>query len=315
MLLIAIHLGIIEIIVFSFSCLLLAGTIYFFRQTLISLRSIKEHQKRMASRMVSTFNQETETKKVSKPFTFSFFQKRKSAGKASADLHFMAPVKRSPDINTETLHSVKHSILIQQQQLEKLMQKVDLFQKEGAPAVKNSNADLLNKIERLELELEEKEEALQSREQNNEVAEMMASRLEQVQREFNAMQDRLNGLEAQAATANQLAMDLDDVRTEYSQLQKEQQRKGEKLQETLNENARLHQQLCETEDKLQEANSQRQQLMKRARLLEELNTDFQSVSDTNFKMKNELRRIGELESMLNMMTEERDHLLSRRRVH
>jgi hypothetical protein len=84
------------------------------------------------------------------------------------------------------------------------------------------------------------------------------------------------------------------------------------MQELMNSNSRLQQLLYETEDKLINANTQRQQLLKKTKLLEELNTDFQIVSDTNSKMKNELRRIGELESMLNMMTEERDHLLSKR---
>jgi len=314
MFLIAIQLSGIEIAVFSFSCLLLAGTIYFFRKTIIGLRSIKEHQKRIANRMVSNYSREPEVKKASQNSFSTLFQKRSAAIKTIAEqVAFVTPSNKTNTRNTESLDSVKQSILLQRQQLDKLLQRVDGFKMEQATVIiKNDDADLNDKIDRLELLLEEKDEELQKLKQNNEVAEMMASRLEQVQREFDLMQNRLKGLEKQAGTANQLAMDLEDIKEEYNQLQKEQQRKQEKLQDVMSENARMHQQLCETEDKLQEANTQRQSFMKRTRLLEELNTDFQTVSDTNSKMKNELRRIGELESMLNMMTEERDHLLGRR---
>jgi hypothetical protein len=80
----------------------------------------------------------------------------------------------------------------------------------------------------------------------------------------------------------------------------------------MSEASKLHQQLCDTEDKLQEANQQRQQLQKKVKLLEELNSDMQTMTAANKHMQTELRRIGELESMLNMMTEERDQLLRKR---
>lgn len=320
MCLLTIQLDLLEVAVFSFSFLLLAGTIYFFRKTIIGLRSIKEQQKRMANRMVSTYSDKEEVKKepkkrintLKKRINTLFKKRRTSSRTVTQEVDFNAPVKRNSS-STETLHSVEESILLQKRQLDRLLQRVDSFKDEPATTVVKSDAtELHNKIDRLELLLEEKEEELQKWAQKNEVTEIMASRLEQVQREFDALQTRLTGLEKQAGAANQLAMDLEDVKEEYRQLQKEQQRKGEKLHQLVSENARLHQQLAETEDKLQEANTQRQQFMKRARLLEELNTDFQYVSDTNSKMKNELRRIGELESMLNMMTEERDHLLRKR---
>jgi len=66
------------------------------------------------------------------------------------------------------------------------------------------------------------------------------------------------------------------------------------------------------EDKLSEANLQRQQLHKKVQFLTDLNNDMQSIADTNKKLQTELRRIGELESMLNMMSEERDFLLRKK---
>jgi len=66
------------------------------------------------------------------------------------------------------------------------------------------------------------------------------------------------------------------------------------------------------EDKLAEANLQRQQLQKKVQFLQELNADMQNISETNKKLQTELRRIGELESMLTMMAEERDQLLRKK---
>ena len=84
-----------------------------------------------------------------------------------------------------------------------------------------------------------------------------------------------------------------------------------KLNSTTNDNQQLQSQLIETEDKLREASFQRQQLQKRVAYLEELNNDLQAVSDANKKLEVQLKRIGELESMLNMAAEERDQLIRR----
>jgi len=40
---------------------------------------------------------------------------------------------------------------------------------------------------------------------------------------------------------------------------------------------------------------------------------MQGIADSNKKLQTELRRIGELESMLNMMAEERDFLLRKKK--
>jgi chromosome segregation ATPase len=116
-------------------------------------------------------------------------------------------------------------------------------------------------------------------------------------------------LEKQANRANNLALELEDTRQSYEQIHKDLQRKAEKLEEAFLENQRLQQQLNTSEDKLAEANLQRQQLQKKVLFLQDLNTDLQTVSDTNKKLQTELRRIGELESMLDMIAEERDYLL------
>ncbi len=315
MFVLAIKIATIENIVFIFSFLLLAVTIYYCRKIYIGLRVVKEQQKKMANRWFGHFETEPAKKLSRKPFVALFNQDQEQWAASPKSAPYLFEVKSWFSKKEESLDGVKKSILLQQQQLNALLQKVDnIKNEEQAPLIKKQNPELQSKIDKLELLLEEQEDELQKLRQGSELTQLVTVRMEEVQRDFDALQKRLAEFEKQAATANQLAMDLEDIKEEYSLLQNEHRRKQEKLQETTTEKARLYELLCQTEDKLQVANKQRHQFMKRARVLEEMNTDFQTVSDTNLKMKTELRRIGELESMLNMMTQERDHLL-RRQAH
>lgn len=76
----------------------------------------------------------------------------------------------------------------------------------------------------------------------------------------------------------------------------------------MQENQRLQIEVSGTQDKLSEANQQRQQLQKKVAYLEELTNDLQQMSETNKKLEGQLKKIGELESILNIVSEERDHL-------
>lgn len=301
--LLAISFGAVAITVFVFSCLLLAGTLYFFGDSFTSLKRIKEKielEKRLVS-MPEVIQEEKKSTSIT-----ALLSPRGLGGLKITKAHTLP--------ESASLTDIRRSILHQQQQLTLLLEKAENWTGASSENASDSAKErkLYEKIERLELLLEEKEEALQQGNQHNEVSDQMSARLEQAQREFESLQQRLTGLEKQAAAANELAMQLEDLKEEQKSLKKELNRKIEKLHELSTENGRLHKQLCDTEDKLQAANTQRHQLAKRVSLLEELNTDFQDVSDTNSKLKNELRRIGELESMLNMMTQERNQLLDNR---
>ena len=70
-------------------------------------------------------------------------------------------------------------------------------------------------------------------------------------------------------------------------------------------------QMLQMEEELREAKFQQEQLEKKVTYLEELNIDLQAVSDANKKLEGQIKRIGELESMLNMLAEERDQLMRR----
>ena len=108
-----------------------------------------------------------------------------------------------------------------------------------------------------------------------------------------------------------LAQSRDYIKEAHYKMARDFEESRLKLNHTLTENQQLQSQLTEAEDKLREANFQRQQLQKRISYLEELNNDLQAVSDANKKLEGQLKRIGELESMLNVISEERNELAKR----
>lgn len=303
--LLAISFGAIAVTIFVFSCLLLAGTLYFFGDNFVSLKRLKrqlEEDQQLVSTPVLPLEQKQST---------SIFKLLSKVNLPKPNISNTKPLL--PEDNAASILVIKRTILQQQQQLAALLEKAEEWSgTKASESYGNKEAKLYEKIERLELLLEEKEEALQQNSQRTEVSDLMSARLEQAQKEFDLLQERITGLEKQAAAANELAMALEDLKEEFKGAKKELARKTEKLHGLSTENGRLHKQLCDTEDKLQEANTQRHQLAKRVALLEGLNADFQDVSETNNKLKNELRRIGELESTLNMMIEERAQLLNNR---
>ena len=215
--------------------------------------------------------------------------------------------ERAYEAPDSELHTLKNNIEQQQRSLQQLLQQVDDWK--GGTAQKYRNND---EIEELQALLDDKEAELQNVKQQLAASQKMATRIDDVYREFEELQLKISGLERQAKGASELAIELDDMREAHKQIKKELVRKHDKLQEAVDENGRLHRQLAETEDKLSEANLQRVQLLKKVQYLENLHTEFQQVADANKKLQNELRRIGELESMLSMVSDERDILLKRR---
>ena len=213
----------------------------------------------------------------------------------------LVPVRDKEAVLPGGLHDLKQTIRQQQKVLDQLLQRVDRMdaQKEDA-SFKTTTV------------LEQKEAELQKAKHQLQAAQKVAGRVTEVYEEFDQLQQKMADLEENASKAAELAMELDDVQQAYAQLRKDFARKQERLQEVVAENEHLHQRLSETEDKLTEANLQRQQLAKKVQLLESINTELHQMSEANKKLKNEIRRIAELESMLSMVSDERDLLLKKR---
>jgi chromosome segregation ATPase len=186
----------------------------------------------------------------------------------------------------EAIHTLKDSIIQQRNVLENLLNKVQEIEEKKAIDTQSQvdSEELKEKVELLEWKLKEKELEVQKLKNLEEGSKKTAEKLEEVHNEFDLLQAKIDQLEKQAGRSNTIEIELEKSKNEYEQLKKDIARKAEKIAELTAESQKKHQQLCETEDKL---------------------------AKINRKLHNEMRRIGELESMLHMISEERDLLLQK----
>ena len=304
-----IHFSLLEVAVLLIGAVILGLTIHFF---IASRRSLKE-----------TIEQ-TNRKVTLRPQFYTAAPSMEKAPRPPASVAEEIEVKKSMEVEVprpepprkslpkeETIDSLKETVLQQQKLLNSFLRQVEEIENEGREELEMQNRHLQEEMNDLQAKLEDKNAELEEVRQQAALSERMAARIDEVYREFELLQTKMATLEKQAARANNLALELEDTRQAYEQIHKDLQRKAEKLEENMLENQRLQHQLNTLEDKLAEANLQRQQYQKKVQFLQDLNTDLQTVSDTNKKLQTELRRIGELESMLHMISEERDYLLRR----
>jgi chromosome segregation ATPase len=213
----------------------------------------------------------------------------------------------------EQLKQAQSGLIEQNQKINLLLGNIDVIKEheEKHREIMKDNADLSHQLNHMRIELGEKEKEISSIKQKEQLTKEMTSMLDSAYSEFNVLQSKIQKLEVQLNSSRMVNMEYENLKEEHSKLTRDYEEQRTKLAATGTENQQLQVQLMENEDKLREANFQRQQLQKRVAYLEELNTDLQVVSDANKKLETQLRRIGELESMLNVVAEERDNLMRR----
>lgn len=311
MTLISINPTLIEFIVLPLVAIIFGGTLYFFIK---SRKSLEETLRATKQTPAAERKKDTQTH-VKKPnlveLEEQFARMRYQASLPREEKTELAPRKftHKEEIAVQDL---KNTIAQQQKMLDSYLQKVEELENEGRDELNGKIEDLEKKVDELMGIIEEREEEIKDLHQQAAAGERMAAKIDQVYQEFDQLQSKMATLEKQASRANNLAIELEDAKYSYEQVHKELQRKQEKMEEIMEENQVLRHQINEVEDKLSDANLQRQQLQKKVQFLTELNNDMQSIADSNKKLQTELRRIGELESMLNMMAEERDFLLRKK---
>lgn len=307
---IALTLSLTDILILQAGAIVLGVAIHFFLASRKALRQTMMPDKNKKLRV--TANDKLDLPDIlpfSSPATAEKPKKEKAVLPQEAP-----PIHKAvkPNMPKEAvIDTFKETILQQQKSLNSFLQNVEALQGEEYCQLQKENAALKKNVTQLEALLEQNETELEGVKQQAAVAQKMAARIEEVYKEFDYMQDKMADLEKQSRQANVLSLELEDIKQSYLQAQNELSRKQTRLEEIIAENQRLHHQLSETEDKLAEANFQRQQLLKKAQLMQEMNDDMQHMADTNKKLQTELRRIGELESMLHTIEEERSHLFKR----
>lgn len=174
-----------------------------------------------------------------------------------------------------------------------------------------TNEELSHQLEDARRQLENKDSEIHAARQKESLTKEMSSMLDHAYSDFNILQDKIRKLEAQVTSSRLQTLDFEDLKEAHHKVSADAERYRQKSQTLTAENLGLQQELSMVEDKLREANLQRQQLQKKVAYLEEINNDLHSVSDANKKLEGQLKRIGELESMLNVVSEERDQLIQK----
>lgn len=313
MVLVAFNLTLVEIIILQIGAVILGITIYFFWVSNKSLSATLRHSK---SQMPVVKKKKIWDRMISKPNVPDDLQQHIPDYKINKTRTAPSNPNTLPQhegLELNSIGSLKDTVMRQQLTLSTLLSKIEGIEDETnhKKELRYENEELQEKIENLELELESKESDIKRLRQQEAVAQQMALRIDEVYKEFDLFQHKIVSLEKGAARANALTLELEDTKQSYDQLHKDIIRKQEKLEEAIAENQRLHAALGITEDKLSEANLQRQQLHKKVQFLQDMNNDMQGMSESNQKLQNELRRIGELESMLGLISDERDRLLNK----
>jgi chromosome segregation ATPase len=211
----------------------------------------------------------------------------------------------------EQLRQAQSSLMEHNQKINQLLGNIDVIKEkeEMQREVLRVNDELSTQINALRVQLTEKEIEISNSRQKEHLTNEMKSMLDNTYTEFNTLQNKILKLETQLTSSRMMNLEYEDLKEGHSKMSRDFEEYKLRATTLTIENQQLQAQLIEVEDKLRDATFQRQQLQKRTAYLEELNSDLQVVSDTNKKLEAQLRRVGELESMLNVVAEERDQLV------
>lgn len=150
--------------------------------------------------------------------------------------------------------------------------------------------------------LTEKESEISHLRHQQKLAEEMSLRLDKAYEEYNQLHEKLQKLQTYLTQPYKRSTDYEELQEAYFKLGKEHDEMKLRQISIREENQRLNRILADTEEKLKEANFQRQQFQKRSAFLEELNHDLQEISEHNKKIEGQLRRVSDMEGLLAKIT-------------
>ena len=206
----------------------------------------------------------------------------------------------------EQLRIAQSSLLEHNEKINQLLENIEVVKEneERQKLMEEENEELVTEVRELKYLLGQKESEIHNIKQKENLTREMTSMLDSAYSEFNTLQSKIQKLEGQLSSSKMVSLEYEDLKEAYQKTSRDLEDYKVKLQTLTTENQQLTLQLNEMEDKYREANLQRQQLQKRVGYLEELNSDLQVMADANKKLEHQLRRVGELESMLNVVSEE-----------
>lgn len=214
----------------------------------------------------------------------------------------------------EQLCNAQSSLLEHNEKVNQLLGKIDLVKEIETKhqEMLKTNDQLCGQIDEMKSQLAQKDKEINSIRQKEQLTTEMSSLLDRAHNEFNALQGKIQKLEGQVIASGTSNLEYEEVKEGYFKISRDFEEQKLKYNVLVSENRQLQANLSETEEKLIEANFQRQQMQKKVAYLEDLNKDMLVVSDAQKKLEGQLKRIGELESMLNIVSEEKNELANRK---
>lgn len=214
---------------------------------------------------------------------------------------------------TEQLLLAQKDLLAHNEKINQLLKQIALVKEseEQQRQIMKLNEELADKVSDLQQRLSEKEKEISNVRQKEHLTTEVSSIIDSTYTDFNLLKDKIQKLEEQLSNSRMIGLDFEDLKEEHYKLSTDLEDVRRKWNAAVAESQELKSILAETEDKLREANFQRQQLQKRVAYLEDLNSDMQTIAEVNKKLEGQIKRIGELESMLNLASEGREDLPGR----
>lgn len=213
------------------------------------------------------------------------------------------PIAQEPLQNAGYLQQLKltqENLMAQNKQINLLLEQIEL-QKNSEQQLQEAmktNEQMQQQMRELRKGMMEKDNELRQLRQQQGLTKELQDRLDKVYTEFFALQGKLMKVETQIIQPQQRGFEYDELQEAYFRISKDYDEQKGKFLQLLEDNQRLARIITDTEEKLREAEHQRQKLSKKVNFLTELSEDLSQVEEQSKRVQGQLKRIGELEELL-----------------
>ncbi len=210
---------------------------------------------------------------------------------------------KPPTETDDYLHQLKiaqENLFQYNQHINKLLQQIQLLKESEKKFqdLQQQHSVLNGQLSIMHRQLAEKDAEISRIMQEQRYVLEMNERMDKAYADFTQMQEKLRKLEQYLDQPHSKRIEYEQLQESYFKINREYDEVKGKQIALFDENQRLSRILADTEDKLKEANFQRQLYHKKMLFYEELNRDMQEASEQHKKMESQLRRISEMESFL-----------------
>lgn len=216
-------------------------------------------------------------------------------------------------IYIEQLRLAQNALKEQQGKIDKLLQQIDATEvnEKRYEELLEANNKLTEQVSVLTEKLKGREKESDRTTKQQHITTEINSLLDAAYSQFNILQGKIEKLETQLNSSKKESMDYAELKENYYKAQQDVQELKQKYTTLETTSREMEIDLVETQSKLRESNFDRQQLQKKISYLEEMNNDLEAVAEANRNLEKQLKRISELESLLNIVSGERDELARR----